>query len=89
MSPGVEKELRFAKFQETSVQSFLHKGDVIPPVPPTGLEEGGDGSAEQKTCEMTTDPRACKTFLPKELQKPWALSTNDFGIVGEQGTSRM
>lgn len=70
MSPAVEKELCFAKFQDTFVQSFLHKDDVIPPVPPTSLEEGGDGSAEQKTCEMMTDPRVFKTFLPKELQKP-------------------
>lgn len=50
MSPAVEKELCFAKFHDTFVQSFLHRGDVIPPVPPTSLEEGGDGSAEQKTC---------------------------------------
>lgn len=50
MSPAVEKELCFAKFQDTFVQSFLHTDDVIPPVPPTSLEEGGDGSAEQKTC---------------------------------------
>lgn len=89
MSPAVEKELCFAKFQDTFVQSFLHRDDVIPPVPPTSLEEGGDGSAEQKMCEMMTDPRVCKTFLPKQLQKPWALSKNYFGIVGEQGTSRM
>lgn len=89
MSPAAEKELCFAKFQDTFVQSFLHRNDVIPPVPPTSLEEGDDGSAEQKTCEMMTDPRVWKTFLPKELQKPWALSTNDFGIVGEQGTREM
>lgn len=70
MSPAVEKELHSAKFHDTLAQSFLHRDDVIPPVPPTSLEEGGDGSAEQQTREMMTDPRACKPFLPKELQKP-------------------
>lgn len=62
MSPAVEKELCFAKFQDTFVQNFFHRDDMIPPVPPTSLEKGGDGSAEQKTREMMTDPRAAKTL---------------------------
>lgn len=41
MSPAAERELCFAKLQDTSMLIFLQQDDVIPPVPPTRLEEGG------------------------------------------------
>lgn len=40
MSPDAERELCFAKFQDTFVLIFLHRDDVVSPVPPTRLEEG-------------------------------------------------
>lgn len=41
MSPAAERELCFAKFQNTLMLIFLHRDDVISPVPPARLEEGG------------------------------------------------
>ena len=41
MSPAAERALCFAKNQDTFVLIFLHTDDVISPVPPTRLEEGG------------------------------------------------
>lgn len=68
MHPATESCV--AKFHNTFVLIFLHRDDVVSPVPLPMLEEGGDGSAEEKRCEMMTDPRGCKTFCLKELQKP-------------------